>query len=323
MENTSFSQTTISIVSRLVLTTQSQTMNISCSWKLPAVEWFKVLMLSLGFIGNGLAFCVICKNTNLHSKSFAIIAVLALSDGTYCLGGVLWGLLYYAYMDPSNFRNLQNCVGDFSYTYIKNFIACVMSAAYVASGFFIATLSVFRYMVIARPSKSDRILKKASVIFTIITVYILSIVIAAVKTFYSDKHKKKINKILDFVLSYLIPLMIMIVFHVIKISIVKSEKTGRLNPSLRKLDQICLAIILTFFILPLPWHLLALLYEFGVIDPAYMAVTISAFLLQLNNCINPIFYVFLSRRVRQTISSCFCRKESAASQTGPTELSSL
>lgn len=269
------------------------------------MEWVKIIMLTLGFIGNGLAFLVIVLNKTLHSHSFAIIGAIALSDCIYCLGGVIWGFLVYGFMDLMNYRNLLNCLGEFFNTYVKTVMAGTISTAYIASGFFIATLSVFRYIIVCCNARPKKILTKKSVVFIIISVTVSSIIFAVLKTIYSGRF----NKVLDITISYLLPLVIMIVFLALKIIKMTKRKDLQLlkSTSIRNMEIICLAIILTFFVLLLPWHVLALLYEFDVYQPEYIAVTTSAFLLQLNNCINPIFYAFLSPRVRKVMASCLCR----------------
>lgn len=297
MDTTTIQQTPVS--------TSEMATTVSCYWNLPVMEWVKIVILTLGFIGNGLAFLVIVLNKTLHSHSFAIIGAIALSDCIYCLGGVLWGFLVYGYMDPSNYRNLLNCLGDFFNIHVKTVMSGTMSAAYIASGFFIATLSVFRYIIVCCNARPNRILKKKSVVFIIISVAVSSIIFAVLKTMYSGRF----NKVLDITISYLLPLVIMTVFLALKIIKMTKRRDLQLfnSTSIRNMEIVCLAIILTFFVLLLPWHVLALLYEFDVYQPEYIAVTTSAFLLQLNNCINPVFYAFLSPRVRKVMASCLCR----------------
>lgn len=94
MDTTTIQQTPVS--------TLEMTTTVFCYWTLPVMEWVKIVLLTLGFIGNGLAFLVIVLNKTLHSHSFAIIGAIALSDCIYCLGGVLWGFLVYGYMDRSS-----------------------------------------------------------------------------------------------------------------------------------------------------------------------------------------------------------------------------
>ena len=314
MDNVTGLQRTNFNISTMEMTTDV-TYNF-CSWTLPIMEWVKIIVLSLGAFGNGLAFFTIVISKRLHSQSFAIIASIALSDCIYCFGGVLWGLLVYPYMDPKNYRNLLNCLGDFFDTYVKQFMAGTMSAAYIASGFFIATFSVFRFIIIRYPSKSERILSKKSVAAIILSVCLASIAIAVPST------RGKIDRVIDFVVSYIIPLAVMFIFYMLKLVTLMNRKHSQTfnSASIRNMEVVCALIIVAFFALLLPWHVLALMSEFGDHRPEYLPVTISAFLLQLNNCINPIFYAYLSPRVRKVLTQCFCtnRRTSKSSFTSMT-----
>lgn len=97
----SFPNTTLTFpnISNSVLQNTISEDPIVCTWHLPTTEGFKIAMTTLGFLGNGLTFVIIALKKDLHSKTFAVISVTALSDFLYCLGVILWVLFYYAYRD--------------------------------------------------------------------------------------------------------------------------------------------------------------------------------------------------------------------------------
>ncbi|XP_062608394.1 galanin receptor 2b-like [Saccostrea cucullata] len=301
-------------------TAEAQEHVLDCKWHLPLMEWLKVAMLTFGFIGNGLTLFIITLKKDLHNKTFAVIACLAFSDCIYCLGGLLWGLMYYAYMDPTNYRNLQNCTGEFLYQYIKKVIIVLMSSTYLASGFLIAVLSVFRYIIISYPLKANILLTKGIVIMTIGVVFIASFIFGVLKSFVLSE---KIERTVDVFVSYLAPLSIMVIFHALKIINLKRNNLQTTNSSVRKMEVIVVMVVLAFFLLLLPWHVLAILFEFGLYSPEYVAQTVSSLLFQLNNCINPVFYAFLSPRVREGICPCCVRKKKKTRNVTDTQSSSI
>jgi hypothetical protein len=74
---------------------------------------------------------------------------------------------------------------------------------------------------------------------------------------------------------------------------------------------------------------LVMLHAYGLFSPEYVAITVSSLLLQLNNCINPVFYAFLSPRVRQYLCWCCVRcrpnnqKEASSSTPNATACSTI
>lgn len=75
------------------------------------------------------------------------------------------------------------------------------------------------------------------------------------------------------------------------------------------MQVVVIMVVMTFFLPLLPWHVLVISYEFRLFTPGYTAFTVSSLLLQLNNCINPVFYAFLSPRVREGVCFCFVGKK--------------
>ncbi|XP_048753941.2 galanin receptor type 2-like [Ostrea edulis] len=302
---TSFSNTTMPFpnVSNSVLQKTTSKDSIVCTWNLPAIEWLKVAMTTFGFLGNGFTFFIIVVKKELHNKTFAVIAVIALSDCLYCMGAIVWGLSYNAYINTKDYRNYEECVNKVFYDFINIYLSGLMSAAYIASGFFIAVLSVVRYIIISYPLKSNILLTRRRVILTISAVYIVSLGIGVLKN-QETNLGGKVNKPLDLIVSYLVPLSVMVVFHTLKLRTLKRNTFQTTSSSVRKMEIVVVMVVLAFFLLLLPWHVLVMLYEYGLYSPTYVAMTVSSLLLQLNNCINPVFYAFLSPRVRRYL--CFC-----------------
>ena len=285
-----------------------------CQWQLPALEWLKVVMLTFGFFGNGATTFIIIVKKDLHNITFATICAIALSDFFYCFCGVLWGFFYYAYMDPNDFRVLQACVSEFFNKYLKTFLAFMITSAYTSCGLFIAVLSILRYIIIVHPFRSHTILTKKVIIVTFVSVYGVSIVYAILQSTKVIENSK-ISRPIDTVLSYLIPLIVMIVFHTLKLSKLKKSKFQNTRKKARKMELVVILVVMSYLLLLLPWHIVSIGYEFGILKPSYSVVTASALLLQLNNCINPVFYAFLSPLVRKNLCFCFRRKKEPLSTT--------
>uniref|UniRef100_K1PHH3 Galanin receptor type 2 n=1 Tax=Magallana gigas TaxID=29159 RepID=K1PHH3_MAGGI len=210
-------------------------------------------------------------------------------------------------MDPHNFRTLENCVSDVFDKYLKSSLSLLASTAYATSGFYIAVLSVFRYIIIAYPLKANMILTKRTVFVTFFTVFLISLGYGIFKTLKINLSSKLVKPI-DLLVSYLIPLTVMAVFHTLKLLTLKRNKFRSTKKSTRKLEVVVIMVVMALFLFLLPWHVLAISYEFQLFKPGYIAVTVSSLLLQLNNCINPVFYAFLSPRVREGICFCFVAK---------------
>jgi hypothetical protein len=275
-----------------------------CEWYLPAIEWVKIVMTMFGFLGNGFTFFIIVKKKDLHNKTFAVIAAIAISDCIYCFGMILWAFFYYPYMSTDDFRNKFACVRVFQQ--IKVVLSPTMSAAYMASGFFIAVLSVFRYIILSFPLKANILLTRGRALLTMAAVCTVSVGMAIFKSLNTNIGDK-INKPLDFLVSYLLPLIVMVVFHTLKLMHLKRNTFKKTSSSVRKMEIVVAMILSAFFFLLLPWHVLAMLHAFRLYSPNYAAMTVSSLLLLLNNCINPVFYAFLSPRVRRYLC-CRCAR---------------
>lgn len=285
-----------------------------CNWFLPWVEWLKIFLLTFGFLGNGMTVVIILVKKDLHQKTFATISLIALSDCLYCLCAILWGLFYYAYMDPHDYWALESCVSEFFDKYLKSALSLLGSTAYATSGFYIAVLSVFRYIIIAYPLKANIILTKRIVFATFFTVFLISIGYGFFKTLKINL-SNKILKSLDLLVSYLIPLTVMVVFHTLKLLTLKRNTFRSTKNSTRKMEVVVIMVVMAYFWLLLPWHVLVISYEFQLFSPAYIPLTVSSLMLQLNNCINPVFYAFLSPRIREGICFCFVGKKGTKRKT--------
>jgi hypothetical protein len=285
-------------------------------------------MVTFGFLGNGFTFFIIVLKKDLHSKTFAVISVIALSDCLYCMGGIVWGLFYNAYININDFRNYKECVNEKFYNFINIYLSGLMTIAYLASGFFIAVLSILRYIIICHPLKSNIILTKRRVALTIGAVYAVAITIGILKN-QETNLGLKINKTIDLLISYLLPLGVMVVFHALKLKQLKRSTFRKASSAVRKMEIVVIMVVLAFFLLLLPWHVLVMLHAYGLFSPEYVAITVSSLLLQLNNCINPIFYAFLSPRVRQYLCSCCVRcraknqNQASSSTPNPTACSTI
>lgn len=282
-----------------------------CTWNLEIIEWIKMAFMLIGIIGNGLTFIVIIINKSLHNVTFSTIGLLAFADFLYCFSAILWELFMVAYMETeNNFRRYLQCVNDAFYTFLTMFIGKLLSVSYLASTLLVTTLSVFRYIVLVHPLKSKLILNKCIVLIIFVVVWILAVLNVIWKSSSVHDLNSTISNIVDFQLTYTIPLAVVIIFHTLKLLSLKRNQFRNTEKQVKKMEKIVLAIILAFMIFPLPWQILRLLHVISVYDADYIPQTLSGFFLLINNCINPIFYAFLSANVRKRIVLmlvCPCR----------------
>lgn len=110
-------------------------------------------------------------------------------------------------------------------------------------------------------------------------------------------------------LSYLIPLTVKAVLHTVNLLTLKRNNFRSTKNSTRKMQVVVIMVVMAFFLLLLLWHVLTMSYEFRLFTPGYTVITVSSLLRQLNNCINPVFYAFLSPRVTGGICFRFVWRE--------------
>lgn len=276
-----------------------------CTWYLPPFEWLKLVTLFVGMAGNGLTVVAIATDRKLHTKTYATIAAIAVADCMYCTMAVLWSTLMLAYLDYSNYRQYRKCINDFLFLLMNTVVSVLFSASYIASSLSISLLSIVRFVILSLPLKSNTILRKSSLVFIIILIWFLSIALAVCKIIPLQFIYREHINLVDVFVTFIVPLLTIIIFHGMKIFTLRQSAYRKTE--VKKMERLVIAIILLFFVCNLPWQVLRVLAQYKVYVPVYLLQSMMGYLLQFNNCVNPVIYSFLSPRIRHSICILFCR----------------
>lgn len=276
-----------------------------CTWYLPPFEWLKLVTLFAGMAGNGLTVVAIATDRKLHTKTYAIIAAIAVADCMFCTMAVLWSTLMLAYIDYSNYRQYRKCINDFLFLLINTVVSVLFSASFIASSLSISLLSVVRFVILSLPLKANTILRKSFLFFIIILIWFLSIALGVCKIIPLQFISRENINLVDVFVTFIAPLLTIIIFHGMKIFTLRQSEYRKTE--VKKMERLVVAIILLFFVCNLPWQVLRLLAQYKVFVPVYLLQSMMGYLLQFNNCVNPVFYAFLSPRIRHSICILFCR----------------
>lgn len=262
-------------------------------------------MLFVGMAGNGLTVVAIATDRKLHTKTYATIAAIAVADCMYCTMAVLWSTLMLAYLDYSNYRQYRKCINDFLFLLMNTVVSVLFSASYIASSLSISLLSIVRFVILSLPLKSNTILRKSSLVFIIILIWFLSIALAVCKIIPLQFIYREHINLVDVFVTFIVPLLTIIIFHGMKIFTLRQSAYRKTE--VKKMERLVVAIILLFFVCNLPWQVLRVLAQYKVYVPVYLLQSMMGYLLQFNNCVNPVLYAFLSPRIRHSICILFCR----------------
>lgn len=276
-----------------------------CTWYLPPFEWLKLVTLFAGMAGNGLTVVAIATDRKLHTKTYATIAAIAVADCMYCTMAVLWSTLMLAYLDYSNYRQYRKCINDFLFLLMNTVVSVLFSASYIASSLSISLLSIVRFVILSLPLKSNTILRKSSLVFILILIWFLSIALAVCKIIPLQFIYREHINLVDVFVTFIAPLLTIIIFHGMKIFTLRQSAYRKTE--VKKMERLVIAIILLFFVCNLPWQVLRVLAQYKVYVPVYLLQSMMGYLLQFNNCVNPVIYSFLSPRIRHSICILFCR----------------
>lgn len=276
-----------------------------CTWYLPPFEWLKLVTLFAGMAGNGLTVVAIATDRKLHTKTYATIAAIAVADCMYCTMAVLWSTLMLAYLDYSNYRQYRKCINDFLFLLMNTVVSILFSASYIASSLSISLLSIVRFVILSLPLKANTILRKSSLVFILILIWFLSIALAVCKIIPLQFISRENINLVDVFVTFIAPLLTIIIFHGMKIFTLRQSAYRKTE--VKKMERLVIAIILLFFVCNLPWQVLRVLAQYKVYVPVYLLQSMMGYLLQFNNCVNPVIYSFLSPRIRHSICILFCR----------------
>ncbi len=307
----------ISVVDEIVNSTDMPTLYLS------PVQWTWVtglqLILSIvGIIGNFLVILVYKKNIKLRSPTNTLIAALALADLFTSILCIPHPTLSYV---PENGAGLLFC----RLVHSKN----IMWITIVASIFTLTMTSIERWVAVVYPTRYKEIFTMQRTKLIIAISWIFSFFINTVSYYvtFVENHEcvlrywtpeyKKFLGIMYFLVEYFIPMGLMMAANLKTIQALKLQAKTLLarNESLnspafsllrarRRVIEMLLIVILTFFVCWTPDQVFFLLYNTDVLPPKYLyshLYYIFVVLAYSNSCMNPIIYAFKNKNFRKAL----------------------
>jgi mu-type opioid receptor len=287
------------------------------------VEWTWVTGLQLflaivGIIGNFLVILVYKKNIKLRSPTNTLIAALALADLFTSILCIPHPTLSYV---PENGAGLLFC----RLVHSKN----IMWITIVASIFTLTMTSIERWVAVVYPTKYKDIFTMQRTKLVIAISWMFSFFINTVSyyvTFVED-HKcvlrywspayKTFLGIMYFLVEYFVPMALMMAANLKTIQALKLQAKTLLarNESLnspafsllrarRRVIEMLLIVILTFFVCWTPDQIFFLLFNVDILPMKYLyghLYYIFVVLAYSNSCMNPIIYAFKNKNFRKAL----------------------
>ena len=283
--------------------------------------WVTVLQLFLaivGIIGNFLVILVYKKNIKLRSPTNTFIAALALADLFTSICCIPHPTLSYV---PENGAGLLFCRLVFS----KN----IMWITIVASIFTLTMTSIERWVAVVYPTKYKEIftMQRTKLIIAISWMFSFFINTVSYYVTFVENHEcilrywspgyKKFLGYMYFIVEYFVPMGLMMAANLKTIQALKLQAKALMarNESLnspafsllrarRRVIEMLLIVIISFFVCWTPDQIFFLLYNIDVISSKYLyghIYSIFVVLAYSNSCINPIIYAFKNKNFRKAL----------------------
>lgn len=280
------------------------------------------MCLVIGVIANIIVITRVIKDRKLRSNTFVGIACLALADSVFLI------------------LNLA-----FTYEFVIRTVTCTFppqmrgpvfaffkGVVWFSANGHVALMAVLRYIIIVYPIKSQAFLTLKKVMLMSVGVWILGFIVRGFFTLISrltgERPRKSVFIYLAlWLIIYLLPLLVTITLHTVKVRKVKKTSLHSENTLVRKsvarMSKIIIVIISCATLLPLPMMI------FGIINAIEHLKyptrnfkshfrSIAHLLFLINNCINPFIYSFMSKPFRSSLMRMIGKEDSEAgdSSTG-------
>ena len=270
-------------------------------------------LFAFGAISNIGLFPAVAANKKLRSVTFTIIGALSLTDIIYHVSAVVYIWTVVIFIDDKTFSYPNNCYAPLSIEQGEQILGSIISIAYQSSSMHVPFLAIIRYFVIVYPIKSRVYLTNKIIIWISIVIWIVSCSMylpVAVAKWHQD-----ILEIVIWFMSYLIPLIITSFAHALKIFSMKRNNLVIRRKEVDMMSIMVTIILITFAILPLPFHILKFIHFFGKdVQISFNIWFICGVFAILQNCSNPIIYGFMSNRCRETVVVLCCKTEDTKRQ---------
>ena len=285
------------------------------------------LITLVGVIGNSLVICVILTRNKMRSATNLLLLNLAIADVTF----VIICPPFTAYQQAI----LHWPFGDIT---CKLMHYLVNVSAYVTI-YTLVLIAIIRYLTIVHNQRTVRIRSVSNVTLMMICIWVLMLVVntpiiwsySAYPIDINDKNSDiecgivsweegKRSFATFFVFSYVLPLIVIIIFSACILHFICTQRTSTLNVESRtrgdkrkrQACRILIIVIILFAVLWLPVHIYLLLiyfYDFHPqtnLDKALLVLFKS--LAYSNSCVNPVVYNYVSKEFRDSFGDVvMCR----------------
>ena len=263
------------------------------------------MCLILGIIANIIVIIRVIKDRKLRSNTFVGIACLALADSVFLALNLTFT---YELVIRTLMCTLPRQLKGTAFAYFKG-------VAWFGANGHVALMAIIRYIILVYPIKSQAFLTIKKVLFLSMGVWLLGFLVRGIFTLIvkltGEKPRESVAIYLSlWIITYLLPLVVMTTLHIIKIQKVKKtsyhSENALVRKSIARMSKMIIVIIICAAVLPLS------LLVFGTLDAIeeiqypsrnFKSIfrSIAHLLFLLNNCVNPFIYAFMSKPFRNSI----------------------
>lgn len=266
------------------------------------------IIFVVGIIANFLVVFRVTVDKKLRKPTFIALAQLALAEGLFLLFQTVLNVEYILFTTMCHVR------GE-AWTYVNGILAMFWFSA----AFHVTLLAAMRYIILAYPFKSLKLLTTKRIIIASLFVWIISFIIFGSimlrgKLSTQSKQDQLYIKAITWFLTYFTPIVLTAVLHFVKISVVKKSAeiqmditTHReLRKSSMRMVKIIAIVITAGALLPLPRFVLMIVQEISEVRITDVTLRshlrgVSGLLFLLNYSINPFIYSLSSDTFRNSL----------------------
>ena len=252
--------------------------------------WF--LFAIFGSLGNMAVVIIVAAYKKLHTKTFFLIGSIAFADSIYTIVNSL--ISVQSIMKPPH--GCRWCSFSFNWKRSVSYhLVPVRDSFYTTSCLLLSLLAVCRFIILLYPFQQERILKKWTMVFLVVLMYIIPIP----TQFITPPQTKNI---VHLIIQYPMNALIIIIFHTLKLIKLRRMPFAQKNMYLKKMSVTCAIVIGSFVLISLPWQIMHLIGTFiGFRAIPVVLLHSGRILKMLNSCINPYLYVLFSPDVKRKI----------------------
>ncbi|KAM4616493.1 chemerin-like receptor 1 [Polymixia lowei] len=269
-----------------------------------------VVIFLLGFCGNGVVIWIAGFKMRKSVNTTWYLS-LAISDLIFC-ACLPFNIIYMA-LDDWIFG-----------LFMCKFTSSVMFLNMFSSIFLLVIISVDRCVSVMCPvwAQNHRTIRKASLVVVLAWVVSITLSIPSVifrdidshlgkticfNNYMPDKHSHMITAVSRFIGGFIVPFLVIIICYSI---IILRLRTNRMTKSTKPF-KVMTALITTFFICWLPYHVFVLLelnhHKYNL-DMIHVGLNVGVSVAAANSFLNPLLYVFMGNDFKQKFRSSVLSK---------------